>query len=118
MRLKDIADKLGARLDPPDQDLEILGVAPIESAASGQISFIANPKYAPLAKTTAASALIVDDKFPAQAKPLLRTKNPQFAYARAVELFYHPPRYAPGIHPAAVVDPSARIGAGASIGAY
>src|SRR5690349_9657349 len=87
MRLKEIADKLGATLDPPDAQVDITGVAPIESAASGQISFIANPRYAPLARTTAASALIVDDKFPPQAKPLLRTKNPQFAYARAVELF-------------------------------
>ncbi len=118
MRLKEIADKLGARLDPPDQDLEITGVAPIESAAPGQISFIANPKYAPLAKTTGASALIVDDKFPAVGKPLLRTKNPQFAYARAVELFYHPPTHLPGIHHTAVVDLSAKIGPNASIGAY
>ncbi|HKD80773.1 MAG TPA: UDP-3-O-(3-hydroxymyristoyl)glucosamine N-acyltransferase [Candidatus Angelobacter sp.] len=118
MRLKDIADKLGARLDPPDQDLEILGVAPIESAASGQISFIANPKYAPQARTTGASALIVDEKFPAVGKPLVRTRNPQFAYARAVELFYQPPAYPPGVHPTAVVDPSAKIGRNASIGAY
>lgn len=118
MRLKEIADKLGARLDSAGQDLEITGVAPIESASDGQISFIANPKYAPLAKTTGASALIVDDKFPAAAKPLLRTKNPQFAYARAVELFYQPPKYLPGIHPTAVFDPSARLGPNASIGAY
>jgi len=118
MRLKEIADKLGATLDPPDAQVDITGVAPIESAASGQISFIANPRYAPLARTTAASALIVDDKFPPQPKPLLRTKNPQFAYARAVELFFRPPHYPPGVHSTAVVDRSARIGAGASIGAY
>lgn len=118
MRLKEIADKLGARLDSPGHDLEITGVAPIESAALGQISFIANPKYAPLAKTTGASALIVDDQFPAVAKPLLRTKNPQYAYARAVELFYQPPQYPRAVHPTAMVDPSAHIGRNSSIGAY
>lgn len=118
MRLTEIADTLGARLDPPGSDLEITGVAPIESASAGQISFIANPRYAPLAKTTGASALIVDDKFSEVGKPLLRTKNPQFAYARAVELFYQPPKYPSGIHPTAVVDPSARLGPNASIGAY
>lgn len=118
MRLKDIAEKLGARLDPPDQDLEILGVAPIESAGPGQISFIANPKYAPQARTTGASALIVDEKFPSAGKPLLRTRNPQFAYARAVGLFYRPPVYPAGVHPTAVVDPSAKIGPNAFIGAY
>ncbi|HKV94861.1 MAG TPA: UDP-3-O-(3-hydroxymyristoyl)glucosamine N-acyltransferase [Candidatus Angelobacter sp.] len=117
MRLKEIADKLDARLDPPGHDLEISDVAPIESATPGQISFIANPKYAPLAKTTGASALIVDDQFPTVAKPLLRTKNPQFAYAQAVELFYQSPKYLPGIHPTAVVDPSAHIGPNASVGA-
>jgi UDP-3-O-[3-hydroxymyristoyl] glucosamine N-acyltransferase len=117
MRLKDIAEKLGLRLDPPETDLEITGVAPIETATSGQVSFIANPKYAPLAKTTGASALIVDEKFPAVERPLLRTRNPQFAYARAVEIFYQPLREKRGIHPTAVIDPSARIGPEASIGA-
>ena len=118
MRLRDIAEKLGVRLDPPETDLEITGVAPIESAASGQISFIANPKYAPQAKTTGASALIVDEKFPAIEKPLLRARNPQFAYARAVELFYKQPQRQIGIHPTAVIHPSAHIGANGSIGAY
>jgi UDP-3-O-[3-hydroxymyristoyl] glucosamine N-acyltransferase len=118
MKLSELAAKLGATLDPLNAEAEITGVAPIESATHGQISFIANPKYAALAKTTGASALIVDDKFPALAKPLLRTRNPQFAYARAMELFYQPPKYPRGIHPTAVVDPSARIGPNSSIGAY
>jgi UDP-3-O-[3-hydroxymyristoyl] glucosamine N-acyltransferase len=117
MRLKEIAEKLGARLDAAETELEITGIAAIESAGPGEISFIANPKYAPQARTTGASALIVDEKFPAVEKPLLRARNPQFAYARAVELFYRPPRRARGIHPTAVVDPSARIGENASIGA-
>ncbi len=118
MKLRYIAEKLNARLDPPDAELEITGVAPIESAAPGQITFIANLKYAAMAKTTNASALIVDEKFPASGKPFLRAKNPQFAYARASELFHQPPQYAPGIHSSAVIDPSAQIGANASIGPY
>jgi len=118
MRLKEIAEKLGARLDPAETELEITGVAAIESAGPGQISFIANPRYAPQAGATGASALIVDEKFPSGEKPLLRTRNPQLAYARAVELFYLPPRRARGIHPTAVVDPSARLERNASVGAY
>lgn len=118
MKLTEIAENLGLRLDPPETDLEITGLAPIESAVSGQLSFIANPKYAPQAKTTGASALIVDEKFPSLEKPLLRTRNPQFAYARAVGLFYRPLQEKRGIHPTAVIDPSVRIGAHASIGAY
>ncbi len=117
MKLKEIAAKVGARLEPPDADVEITGIATIESAAPGQITFVANPKYAAAAKTTQASAIIVDEKFPALDKPSLRTKNPQFAYARTAELFHQAPNYERGIHPTAVVDPSARIGGNASIGA-
>ena len=118
MKLKELAAKLGAGLEPANAELEVTGVAPIESAAAGTITFIANPKYAPAALTTQASAIIVDEKFPAIEKALLRTRNPHFAYARAAELFHRPPQYAAGIHPTAVIDSSARIGANASIGPY
>ncbi len=118
MKLKEVADHLRARLEPPDADVEITGVAAIESAAPGQIAFIANPKYAAAAKTTRASAIIVEEGFPALNRPCLRTKNPKYAYARAVELFYQAPQYERSIHPAAVIHPSARIGSNASIGAY
>jgi UDP-3-O-[3-hydroxymyristoyl] glucosamine N-acyltransferase len=118
MKLKELAAKIGAGLEPAESDLEVSGVAPIESALPGTITFIANPKYAPAARTTQASAIIVDQKFPAVEKTLLRTSNPHFAYARAAELFHRPPQYAAGIHPTAVIDSSARIGANASIGPY
>src|ERR1041385_5639266 len=118
MKLKELADKLGARLDPPDAAGEITGVGPIESAVPGQVTFIANSRYAALAGATRASALIVDEKFPPAGKPLLRIRNTQYAYARAVELLHQRPREKRGIHPTAVIDSSARIGADASVGAY
>jgi UDP-3-O-[3-hydroxymyristoyl] glucosamine N-acyltransferase len=137
MKLGQVASALGARLDNGSTDnssstlsscaeLEITGVAGIEQAVAGQITFVANPKYTALAKTTLASAVIVDEKFgekPDESFPvghplLLRTQNPYLAFARAIELFYQPPKYAPGIHPTAVIHPSARIGEGAHIGPY
>lgn len=118
MKLKELADKLGARLDPPEADVEITSVGPIESALPGQITFALSSKYATLAQTSRAAALIVDERFPALAKPTLRTPNPQFAYARAVEFLHPQPREKRGIHSTAIIDPSARIGANASIGAY
>ncbi len=118
MKLTLIAEKIAARLEPPDAETEITGVSGIEEAASGQITFIANAKYAAAAKTTQASAIIVDEKFPFPGRPVLRTRNPQLAYARAIELFFTPPQYAPGIHPTAIIDPSAKIGPNASIGPY
>src|ERR1700756_6071727 len=120
MNLKDIADRLGARLEPAEAELEITGVAPIETASPGEITFIANPKYAAAAKTTQAGAIIVEESFPAieNGRPTLRTRNPQYAYARAVEMFHRPPVYERGIHPTAVLHPTAKIGPNASIGAY
>src|SRR6476660_3461885 len=117
MELKEIAGKLGARLDPPDAQMEISGVGAIDSAVPGQITFALGSKFAALARTTRASALIVDEKFPALEKPTLRIKNPQLAYARAVELLHKLPQEKRGVHPTAVIDPSARIGANPSIGA-
>ncbi len=116
MKLSKIAEAVGARLD--GNDLEISGVAGIEEAGLGQLTFVANPKYAAVAHTTQASAVIVSDDFPAIAAATLRSKNPYLAFALALELFYHPPRYPAGIHSTAVVHPSAQIGKSASIAPY
>jgi len=116
MKLSAIAARLGARLD--GADAEISGVVGIESAGAGQLTFVSNPKYAAAAKTTQAAAIIVAEDFPALAKPTLRSKNPYLAFAKAIELFYAPPEYAPGVHPTAVVDATAKIGKAAHIGPY
>jgi UDP-3-O-[3-hydroxymyristoyl] glucosamine N-acyltransferase len=118
MTLGEIASALGARLENGEPATEITGVAGIEEAASGQITFVANPKYAATAKTTTASAIIVSEDFPAVSCALLRSQNPYLCFARAIDLFYQPPHYAPGIHPTAVVAATASVGAGAHIGAY
>ncbi len=116
MKLSDIAQRIGARLD--GADAEITGVAGIESAGPGHLTFVANPKYAAAARETAAAAVIVDEQFPAMERATLRSSNPYLAFARALELFYEPPRYVPGMHPTAVVHPMAKLGRNASIGPY
>ena len=118
MKLSQIASALSARLENGAPDTEITGVAGIESAGSGQLTFVANPKYGAAARTTKASAVIVAEDFPAISATMLRSKNPYLAFARAIELFYRPPKYAPGIHPTAVVHSSARMGANAHVGPY
>jgi UDP-3-O-[3-hydroxymyristoyl] glucosamine N-acyltransferase len=105
-------------VEPADAEAEITGVAGIEEAAAGQITFIANPKYAARAKTTQASAIIVDEKFPFPGRPVLRIRNPQLAYARTIDLFFRPAEYRPGIHPTAVIDASVQIGDNACVGPY
>jgi UDP-3-O-[3-hydroxymyristoyl] glucosamine N-acyltransferase len=118
MKLTEIASTLNARVENGSPDLEITGVAGIEDAGAGQITFLANPKYAAAARTTKASAVIVAEDFPALPTAMLRSKNPYLTFARAIELFYQPPKYAPGIHPTAVVHSSAKVGNGAHIGPY
>jgi UDP-3-O-[3-hydroxymyristoyl] glucosamine N-acyltransferase len=117
MKLQHLAENLGARLEG-DPDLEIHGVAGIEHASPGQLAFVANPKYTAYAKTTQASAVLVAPDFPAIAAATLRVENPYLAFAKAIDFFYQPPVYAPGIHPTAVVDPTAQVGRNAHIGAY
>jgi UDP-3-O-[3-hydroxymyristoyl] glucosamine N-acyltransferase len=118
MKLAQIANTLGARLENGTPDLEITGVAGIKDAGPGQLTFVANPKYAGAARTTRASAVIVSDEFPAISTALLRSKNPYLTFAHALELFCQPLRYEPGVHPTAVIHPSAKVGAGAHIGPY
>ncbi len=118
MKLLAIASALGASLENGNPDAEITGVAGIEEASAGQITFVANPKYAAAAKTTAASAVIVSEDFPAIPGGMLRSKNPYLAFARAIDLFYQAPKYHAGIHPTAIIAGSAKIGAQAHVGAY
>ncbi|MGA2902567.1 MAG: UDP-3-O-(3-hydroxymyristoyl)glucosamine N-acyltransferase [Candidatus Korobacteraceae bacterium] len=118
MKLCEIASALDARLENGNPDTEITGVAGIEEALAGQITFVANSKYAAAAKTTSASAVIVSEDFPAIPTGMLRSKNPYLAFARAIDLFYEPPQYGAGVHPTAVIAATAKIGANAHIGAY
>ena len=128
MKLSQLAQKLDCRLDVPS-DIEITGVAGLEDAQPGQITFLANKRYTLLLKTTRASAVFVDNNAPlanvnaardpgALPLALVRGDNPYLAFAKALELFYRPPAYAPGVHPTAVIAASAKIGANAHIGPH
>ena len=118
MKLSEIASALSAKLDSSSSEVEITGVAGIKEAGPGQLTFVSNPKYAGAARTTKASAVIVSNEFPAISAALLRSKNPYLAFAHALELFFQPPGYEPGVHPTAMVHPSAKIGVGAHIAPY
>jgi UDP-3-O-[3-hydroxymyristoyl] glucosamine N-acyltransferase len=96
--------------------VEIHGVQGMESAGPGQITFLSNPKYAPKLKTTRASAVIAGQ--PVGGLPTLVSANPYLDFARALEVFYQPPRPKPGIHPMASIAATAVIGEGASIGPF
>jgi UDP-3-O-[3-hydroxymyristoyl] glucosamine N-acyltransferase len=123
MKLAELAEKLSCRLEG-DAVAEISGVAGMDHAAAGNVTFLANRRYFPLLRSTLATAIFVEDGIRIEREPgmprlaALRTANPYLAFARAIELFYRSPTYAPGIHSTAVIAKSAGIGANAHIGPY
>jgi UDP-3-O-[3-hydroxymyristoyl] glucosamine N-acyltransferase len=100
-----------------DPGLKITGAASLAEATSGEISFFSNRKYVGLLRKTCASAVFVPPDF---AEPIaaaqIRVANPAKAFEQLVlKLTPQPITFAPGIHPSAIVDPSAQIGERVSI---
>lgn len=116
MKLHEIAAALGCELTGGGE-IEIDGVAGMEHAGPSQLTFLANPKYAHKVKDTRAAAIIAAAALELPI-PCLVSHNPYLDFARALALFYQPPRPPLGIHPLAWVAPTAVIGEGASIGPF
>src|SRR6202041_1045492 len=117
MRLGEIAKQLGCEVDG-DASLEISGVAGIEEAEPGELTFLVNRKYRPALETTRASAIFVaKDSGPVRIAAL-RSANPYLDFARAIELFHPAPRFTAQIHPTAVIAMTAKIAPGAHVGPY
>jgi len=123
MKLAEIARGLGCALEG-DGAIDIHGAAGIEQAGPGQLTFVSNPRYAQATRTTHASAVLLGKGAEVSREPglpalaVLRSENPYLDFARALELFYPPARYEPGIHPTAVIAPGAKLGAGAHVGPH
>jgi UDP-3-O-[3-hydroxymyristoyl] glucosamine N-acyltransferase len=128
MKLSAIAAKIGittaSSLEAnPDHDPDIVGVAAVDQATAGTLSYIEGGRFAAFVASTDASALILPQKPDLQAQASergiawLSTADPRLGFARAIGLFYTPYRPAPGIHPSAVIDPTATYGDDVSIGA-
>src|SRR5436305_3513312 len=100
-----------------DPSLQIMGAASLGDATPGEISFLANRKYVALLRKTRASAVFVPADFAEAITPAqIRVANPTKAFEQVV--FKFAPKaiaFTPGIHPTAVVDPSAQIGKCVSI---
>jgi UDP-3-O-[3-hydroxymyristoyl] glucosamine N-acyltransferase len=115
LKLRDLAGAIDARLEG-DPEVAVSGVAPLERAGPGDLSFLANPRYEESAVRSGAGVLIVGESFHGNGRNLLRVANPYLAYARAVELLLPEATPEPGIHPGAIVDPGARIGEDVCVG--
>ncbi|MEO8452942.1 MAG: UDP-3-O-(3-hydroxymyristoyl)glucosamine N-acyltransferase [Gemmatimonadota bacterium] len=117
MKLSQLAARLpDCTLDGNGRDPEITGVAPIDAAGPGEISFIGSAKYLPHLGSTRAGAVIVG-KTVACMLPCLRTGNPRLLFARVLGELHPAPRPAPGIHPSAVLGGDVQVGERVSIAA-
>jgi UDP-3-O-[3-hydroxymyristoyl] glucosamine N-acyltransferase len=117
LSLTEIAELVQGEIEG-ENTINIHGVAKIEDAGIGEITFISNPKYAKHIDTTMASAVLVSKDFPATTRPVIRTNNPYLSFLKVLKVF-HPPgeTLAAGIHPSAIIDKTTKIAAQVRIGA-
>lgn len=122
--LSQLAALVGGRIEG-DATLVIEGLAGLEVAREGQLSFFANARYKQLLAQTRASVVLVGEDAPARGAPTyVRVKNPHLAFARIARAFFPQATYPPGVspraevHPQALVDPSATVMAFAVVGAF
>jgi len=115
--LGQLAGLLGCEL-VGDPEIAITGISTIERAGPGEIAFLANLKYAPKIKSTRASAIFAAEPLKNTSAATLLSANPYYDFARALALFYQPPKPPLGIHPTACIAVTAILGPNPSIGAY
>ena len=114
MTLDELAARLGASV-VGDGSTVVTGVAGIEDAREGHLTFVANPRYRNKLLSTRASAAIVPQDVKEAPVALLVTQDPYLAFTEALEIFHPPDRVEEGVSPEAQIDPSARIGQGVTI---
>ena len=103
-----------------DPSVVITGLNSLQEAGPGDITFLANPKYAAQIAQTRASAVLVGKDWKGTAPcAVVRTDNPDLSFSMIAEWVVPPvPRPAPGIHPTAVVAADVRLGVAVSVGPY
>ncbi len=112
----ELADHLGAELCGT-RSLQITNVNSIEQAFEADVSFITSAGQAEKLIDTKAGAVIVPEKIDGAAFAQLVVKNVQEALIKALNLFAPKLTGLGGVHPAAIIEESARIGENAAIGA-
>jgi UDP-3-O-[3-hydroxymyristoyl] glucosamine N-acyltransferase len=130
MKFSELVEHLNSEIigqsltDNPTVNPEISGVAAVDEATSGTLSYIEGLKFASFVQRSSASALILplDESLQAEAtkqgKAWISVANPRLVFAEVITLFYQPYQPQPSIHPSAVIDPTANIGSAVYIGPH
>ena len=117
MKLRELAQRIGCRLEG-DGSIEVTGVAGIEQAEPGHVTFVANPKYQGALATTRASAVILDERVPAPSCAVLRTAQPYVAFARALECFAEIARPQSGVDACSAIGRNVHFGRNVAVGPF
>src|SRR6266404_8660200 len=106
----EIAKQLGGEVSG-DASLVLTGFAPADRAQAGDLTFAENESYFARAEQSAAAAILVDGPFTSSQKVVIRVSNARVAFAKVLPLFFPEPVFAPGIHPTAIIAPTAQVDA-------
>src|SRR5215204_1872994 len=101
MKLSELAAGTSSTIERGDPDSEIMGAAGLDIAKTGDITFLANPKYSPRIHETDASAIFLNEGVQLDRSELavLRAADSYLAYTRALRLFHPESKVVPSIHP-------------------
>jgi len=115
--LGEIVEFVGGEYRGP-RDRRVSGVAPLSDAAEQHITFLSNPKYAPLLEKTRAAAILVAKDLEGESDRWIRVKNPYYAMATVVAKWFDDRPMPLGISPLASIDSTAHIGSNVAIGPF
>jgi len=118
MKASELANILGGTLE--GEDVEVRACGGLEEARPGDVSFCKDPKHIKLVESTKASVVLLPPEWDKGAPcTVIRVVDPNHACMSAAKLFAPPePVRAPGVHPSAVVDPSAKLGKDVHVGPF
>jgi UDP-3-O-[3-hydroxymyristoyl] glucosamine N-acyltransferase len=117
--LKELAAYLGGTVTG-DENLRIHGIAALDDAGDGQITFLANPKYGAKVATTKASAIVLPPGGERHGRNAIEVKNPYLAFAKLLTLYHVRPLEAKGLMAGAFLGENVSMGAAVTVypGAY
>jgi len=112
--LENLAREIGATVQG-DGSLVVTGVAPLDTAKEGDLTFLTNPRYAKNVAFSRASAVLCQKALPGVSKPFLLSPNPYAALAKVIALFFPTKLPVPGVQKGAWVHPQASVDLRASV---
>jgi UDP-3-O-[3-hydroxymyristoyl] glucosamine N-acyltransferase len=121
LTLQDLAAIAGGEVQGGDATRRFTGVGALQTAGPDDVSFLDNRRYAALLDATKAGAVVLAAEFATrvpEGTAAIVTARPYLAFGRIAARLHPPPALKPGLHPTAIIDPTAKVAPGCEIGAY